>query len=523
MTRPDVVDLALVAGCTGLAVWTARAGAESLITGVFIAFVYACVALLARAGVSGAVRARREGRRARELAGTDPDEVARAAITEERRRLTVDIGETLRRAMVTVSEQARTLDPADPLPGLKRIHRESQLATSELRRQLGLLRDPTTPTGPSPDDRKSAGRVARGDLWFALGLMLLATVEATVYSVMEDLPYLPWSPVWTALAAGTVVGRRRAPAAACGACAAVFLAASWHGYPVTGGFWLFGGLGGLLWVVAARGRWSVEVPAGGLLVAAVAWTRSVDDPSNLPVTLLIMGVALVAGLVSRIVGHREQASRTRVAAREAELAEATRAAVSAERSGLARDLHDVVSHAVGLIAMQAAAAQVSWPDHPEAVRRSVAVIGSTAEATLAELERLGPDAVPSSPGETDLQDLVGRIRAAGTQVDLTVLGEPPDALRPVVHRVVQEALTNAVRHATGASVTVSVRTTADGVRVRVADDGRPSPTSGARGFGLTGLRERVGLVGGVITTGPATDGGFVVDATLPVVRPVAAP
>ena len=156
MTRPDVVDLALVAGCAGLAVWSVRAGGETLITGVFIAVVYACLALLGRAGVSGALRARREGRRARELAGTDPDEVARAAIAEERRRLTVDIGETLRRVMVTISEQVRTLDPADPLPGLKRIHAQSQLATSELRRQLGLLRDPTD--AHRPGARRAADR-----------------------------------------------------------------------------------------------------------------------------------------------------------------------------------------------------------------------------------------------------------------------------------------------------------------------------------------------------------------------------
>ena len=352
--------------------------------------------------------------------------------------------------------------------------------------------------------------------------MLLAAVESTAFTMIEDLPYLPWSPVWTTLAAGTVVGRRRAPAASCGACAAIYLAASWHGYPVTGGFWLLGGLGALLWAVAARGRWSVEVPAGVVLVAAVAWTRSVDDPSNLAANLIIMGVAVVAGLVSRFVGHREQASRRRVAAREVELADATRAALDAERSGFARDLHDVVSHAVGLIAMQAAAAQVSWPDHPEAVHRAVEVIGATAGATLAELARLGPGALPAPPGHADLEELIGRIRAAGTRVDLTVVGEPPDALRPVVHRVVQEALTNAVRHATGASVTVLVRTTSDGVRVRVADDGGPTTTSGARGFGLTGLRERVGLAGGVITTGPGVGGGFVVDATLPVTRTVAA-
>lgn len=519
MTRPDIFDMALLAGCAALAGWTMLAGEETLLTGMFIAFVYACLALLARAGVAGTARVRREGRRAQELAGTDPDELAAAAIIEERRRLSVDIGHTLRRAMGTISEQAEILDMEDPLPGLRGIHGEAQLATSELRRQLGLLRQPSGSMAAAPAQAPT-GRQGRGDLGFAAGIALLAAVEATVFSVIEDLPWLPWSPVWTALAAATVAGRRRSPAVACGACAAVYLAASWHGYPVAGGFWLVGGVGVLLWSVAARSGRSVEILTGGFLVAAVSWSRWVDDRVNLPVTMVLMGVALVAGLVARLVEHREGASRSRAVAYEGELSDATREAVDAERSGFARDLHDVVSHAVGVIAMQAAAAQVSWPDNPEAVGRSARVIESTARAALAEL---GPDALTVPPDPPDLEALVARIRSTGTLVDLTVLGEPPDALRPVVHRVVQEALTNAVRHATGASVGVTIRAAPDVVRVRIADQGPASSASAQRGFGLTGLRERVRLAGGTLTTGPGTDGGYVVDATLPVATPVVAP
>ena len=526
MSRPDVVDLSLVAACVALAAWTALAQGETPATGVFIAFVYSCLALLGRAAVAGVLRLHREGRRARRLARADPDAVARAAITEERRRLAADIGETLRRAMVEIEGEARTIDRSDPLPTLKRIHAQSQLATSELRRQLGLLREPGA-VPDQPRDEPTAGQpLARGDVWFAAGLTLLAALEATAYSVIEDLPLLPWSPVWTALAAATVVGRRRAPAAACVSCAAVYVLASLLGYPVTGGFWLVGTLGGLLWAASARGRWTVEGPAAGLLVAAVSWSRWVDDRDNLPITLVIMGVAVVAGLVSRLIAHLEQASRSRAAAREAELEDATRAAVTAERSGFARDLHDVVSHAVGLIAMQAAAAQVSWPDRPDAVRRSVDVIEETARATLAELERLGPDGPSPRPTDSDLADLVGRIRAAGVTVDLTVLGEPPPTLRPVIQRVVQEALTNAVRHAPGVSVAVTLEVTADEVRVRVVDDGHPATGQGvARGFGLTGLRERVALAGGAMSAGPGPGaaGGFEVDVTLPVRKQAGVP
>ena len=131
----------------------------------------------------------------------------------------------------------------------------------------------------------------------------------------------------------------------------------------------------------------------------------------------------------------------------------------------------MTSHAVGVIAIQAAAGQVSWPQDPEGVRRTVAVIAATARSTLAELDRLGLDESTRPRGLDDLYQVVARIRAAGTPVDLTLVGELPVSCAPVVHRVVQEALTNAVRHAPGAAVTVTVSSTAEQVLVRVVDDG----------------------------------------------------
>jgi signal transduction histidine kinase len=235
---------------------------------------------------------------------------------------------------------------------------------------------------------------------------------------------------------------------------------------------------------------------------------------------VIMAVAWLGGLtVGR--NRRWQAAASAQARKlEAELEEARIEAVHAERIQLARELHDVVSHAVGVIAMQAAAAEVSWPDSPGAALRALDAVDVTAQQALAELERVVPGAEPATPGTADdLTALVARIRATGTQVTLTSDGALEAAAAAVAYRIVQESLTNAVRHAPGAAVSVRVLADRDGTHVDVADDG-PWPGPGhPRGYGLVGLTERVTLAGGTVTTGPGPGGaGFVVAAHLPRIR-----
>lgn len=162
------------------------------------------------------------------------------------------------------------------------------------------------------------------------------------------------------------------------------------------------------------------------------------------------------------------------ASREEELRSAARAAVQAERVVFAREFHDIVSHAVGVIAVQAGAAQVSWPHDPGTVSRAMAVIEATAVSALSELDCLPPKVHPQRSPE-DLQGLVERIRAAGTVVDMTMAGEPTTSTADVVYRVVQESLTNVVRHAPGAAVHVAICYDTGRTVVRVVDDG-PGPT-----------------------------------------------
>jgi signal transduction histidine kinase len=332
---------------------------------------------------------------------------------------------------------------------------------------------------------------------------------------------LPWSPVFSAQAAACVIGRTSAPGAASAGCAAVWVAGWLAGYPVLGGFWCFGTLGCLLWAVAAHAPVvSRDLLGGVLLVGAVAWTMHRADPDNLAMLLMLMSVAASGGIVVRLARGREINARSSAMARAAELLTATREAVSAERAGFARDLHDVVSHAVGLIAMQSSAAQVSWPHNPGEVRRSVAVIEATARSTLAELDQLKLESHGHEADMDDLVALVERIRSTGTCVDLTVVGEFPARCGSVIHRVLQESLTNAVRHSPGAAVRATVSSTKQQVVVRVIDDGVGPGASAARGYGLVGLTERGGLAGGTLTTGAGPEGGFIVEATLPTANDV---
>ena len=480
---------------------------------------YVVVAAVSSARRAGAARAA-----AARLAATEPGAVALEAIREERRRLSEEITAALRDQVSAIRAEVERLDREDPRPGLRRVHERTQLATSELRRHLGLLREPEPDPAPASPPPRST-RPPSSDVALAAALAAIAAVEVTAYLLVEGpRDHLPWAVVTSVLAAACVAGRTVAPGIACAACAVVFAVGSALEAPVLGGFWTFGTLGALVWVVAARARVpSLDLAGGALMVATVGWTRSVDDPSNLSVTLLVMAVAAAGGLAVRVAGWHERTSRTRAAAREAELAVATRAAITAERAGFARELHDVTSHAIGLIAMQAAAGQVSWPHDPATVWRAVEVIDATAGSTLAELDRLHPGAGTAARGVGDVPELVERIRATGTRVDLTVLGEPPESLGPVVHRVVQESLTNAVRHAPGAAVRVRIDCHADRVVVTVSDEGHGPVGATARGYGLVGLTERVSLAGGSLRTGSLRPGwggpcGFVVEAVLPVDR-----
>ncbi|WP_229403406.1 sensor histidine kinase [Micromonospora okii] len=224
--------------------------------------------------------------------------------------------------------------------------------------------------------------------------------------------------------------------------------------------------------------------------------------------------------------------------REAE----ARAAVAEERTRIARELHDVVAHSMAVMIVQADGARYMLDRDPETAREAVRVVADTGRQALEEMRRLvgvlrqtsapepggvvsaGLSAEPAHqrPALVGLPELLDRFRAAGLRVDWTVTGEPP-ALPPglelTVYRVVQEALTNALKHAgVGARVTLSLAHPPDAVVVRAVDDGRGRPVvrpAPSGGHGLVGMRERVAVYDGSLTAGPGLAGGWQVEARLP--------
>jgi signal transduction histidine kinase len=211
----------------------------------------------------------------------------------------------------------------------------------------------------------------------------------------------------------------------------------------------------------------------------------------------------------------------------------TRAARAEERSRIARELHDVVAHHVSVMTVQAAAARKVLAADPELAREALSAIESTGRTAMAEMRDivgvLRADAraeLTPQPGMRDLPALVEQVeqmREAGLITTLSVEGEAgplPAGVDLAAYRLVQEGLTNSLRHAgTGARAVVTVRRGRDELEVRVEDDGLGAAVSprrpGRPGHGLVGIRERVALYGGILTIGPKAGGGFKVRATFP--------
>ena len=222
----------------------------------------------------------------------------------------------------------------------------------------------------------------------------------------------------------------------------------------------------------------------------------------------------------------------RAARLEREREEKARQAVIQERLRIARELHDVVAHSLSVIGIQAGAARLvlDADPHPTRAREAVAAIEATANHAMAEMRRaLGilratePSGVALAPlpGLRQLPSLLDQIRAAGLPVDLAVTGEPRPVATSIdlsLYRIVQEALTNALKHARATRAGVVVGYGAHDITVEVTDDGRgpPPSTTRSQGAGTIGMRERVTLFGGELQVGPRAQGGYAVRVCLPI-------
>ena len=271
--------------------------------------------------------------------------------------------------------------------------------------------------------------------------------------------------------------------------------------------------------------------AGGILAYDIPRLRD-----GAPIDQVIPAWFIVAGTwgLGRWMQHRRRELDTlteRTEAAEHDRQVAARAAVAHERARIARELHDLVAHSLAVIVLQAQAADRVLDTDLASARQALEAIDTTGRAGLEELRRLldllvdqaDDDDLEPRPGLQRLDHLVERVRDAGLAVSVTVQGESRP-LSPGVdlsaYRIVQEALTNTLKHAgRPASVTVDVTYRPEAVDIRVVDSGTPAtrpPGSDVRtGHGLIGMRERAALFGGQIEAGPLADGGFGVKATLP--------
>lgn len=276
----------------------------------------------------------------------------------------------------------------------------------------------------------------------------------------------------------------------------------------------------------ARSRPAIAGATLAMLVAVAASDAGFDT----------MVADAVAFAVAGLLGDRQRRAVAEAAterARAAELArtreQLARQAVVEERLRIARELHDIVAHAMSVITVQAGTARMVMDGSPDVARDALGAIEGTSRQALQEMRRLlsvlrhdgdgGADALAPARGLADLDGLVETASAAGVRVEVRREGEPrplPAGADLAAYRIVQEALTNVCRHARASAATVEVRYGPGEVAVEVTDDGIGGVPDGGGGHGLVGMRERAALYGGNVEAAPRPGGGFRVRARIPV-------
>jgi signal transduction histidine kinase len=305
-------------------------------------------------------------------------------------------------------------------------------------------------------------------------------------------------------------------------------------------------------IVFGRLSWSVAAVTGWLVALAACPVMLARRPAILAVALtegaVLLGTAGIRGNATpwdataaealavlaawgagEMLRARRQSSIWKAEAAERLRRLSERDAVARERASIARELHDVVAHHVSMIAVRAATAPYAVPDLPGPGQAAFAEIADEARAALTELRVAlgvlrspdgGSEAAPQ-PRIADVDALLSRVASAGTNAALSVSGQArqlPGSVELCCYRIIQEALTNAGRHAPGSQVRIELGYDTDALSVRIVNDvppGRREPGRTEPGYGLTGLRERVGMLRGDFQAGPDGQGGFAVSASLP--------
>jgi signal transduction histidine kinase len=372
------------------------------------------------------------------------------------------------------------------------------------------------------------------DALLVAGLTTLAVIEAVTFRTTAAFRSPDaWSTTLSALAVTPMLLRHRRPELSLGAVLASGVTLGISGYYISN-FLLFGMLIALYSIAVRtshrRSLIALAAAALGLVTMMVAASRQLGEPTP-PLTDLALVVipasAWAMGVAHRRLRENAQTLETLTGRLRDEQAASERRAVLEERHRIARELHDVVAHHISAIAMQANAARAKLPARRGEADENLALIYAASRDALAEMRRLigilkdADDPRSPLPTLTDLEELVARANEMNLPTELEIRGTPRPLQRMLelsAYRIVQEALTNAIKHAEPANARILVHYRPDRLYLAVSDTGVgprvSSPDVG--GHGLVGMRERVVMFGGSLHTGPGPDGGFLVTATLPV-------
>jgi signal transduction histidine kinase len=275
---------------------------------------------------------------------------------------------------------------------------------------------------------------------------------------------------------------------------------------------------------AVQGRLGLAVVLSG--AATIVYNDPNHGTGDFVFTPLLFAIAWVAGFALRERAAQAEAAEERAIHAERERDAAARVAVAEERARIARELHDIVAHAVSVIVLQVGAVRHNLPETLAQDKDALKGVEHTGRTALTDMRRLlgamrgdGDDLdLAPQPGLGSLDSLLGEFGRAGLPARVHVDGEPfplPSALDLSAYRIVQEGLTNTLKHADASHADVLVRYRSHELRIEVRDDGRGSSTSDGPGHGLVGVRERVKIYGGAMTAGAAAGGGFILSTRFP--------
>ena len=265
---------------------------------------------------------------------------------------------------------------------------------------------------------------------------------------------------------------------------------------------------------------------GYAALAVIVLSDRPDPEGAVPVVVL----TAVSWTIGRALGDRGRRA-TELEARAERLERAHAEAVAGERATIARELHDVIAHSVSVMTVQAGAARLLLDENPPRARESMLAVEETGRQALGEMRRLlgilrgdeQQSRLAPQPGISDIEPLLEQVRSAGLPVDVVVEGAAkplPPGIDLAAYRIVQEALTNALKHAGAARAELSIRYGEAALQLTITNDGRTAH-NGRVGHGLIGMRERVTLYGGQFQAGPRSGGGYAVRASLPLDMPEA--